>query len=99
MPDTGMFYLYEVAFHPDTGPQSAPQSIEFIRAECNGCRRMFQARSAPLLENVAGGGAVLSCPSCGERQAISIARFVDFVARFPHGNVDSHRAAAVSSPM
>lgn len=55
MPDTGMFYMFEVCCTPTKG-------------------------------------AAIMCPECGARQAISGARFAEYMARFPSGNCETYRA-------
>lgn len=82
MPDTGMFYLYEVGCDRSGDGASPGPLVEFVRAECNSCQRIFHASEPPCLQNIAEGGAVLVCPACGQRQAVAIARFEEFVARF-----------------
>lgn len=81
MPDTGMFYLLEVKLQPCLGGVE----VDLVRAQCNACQRMFTARSRPELHNIGESGAVLACPKCGNRQAVSGARFLEFLTRFPHG--------------
>lgn len=96
MPDTGMFYLHTVRFSVDGDSPSPRRAIEFVRAQCNECRGIFRASTPPLLENINGGGVVLVCPSCSARQAISIARFEEFVARFPMGNLKGRRPLPIA---
>lgn len=93
MPDTGMFYLYEVGCRPFVDSPKQVTSIDFVRASCNRCRRVFYACDPPHIKNIAEGGAVLRCPACGNHQAISIARFEEFVARFSNGHVEMESAA------
>lgn len=92
MPDTGLFYLYEVlcAAKPSADDSCGP--LQFVRAQCIGCCAILEATSAPSLLNIPGGGAVITCMECGSRQAISGARFAEFVRRFPMGNEAAHRA-------
>lgn len=99
MPNTGLFYLYEVVGNPSQATQTSCSAIESVRAECLACHHVFWATEAPALINISGGGAALICPKGDSRQAISGARFADFVARFPVGNygeasTDSTAAAA-----
>lgn len=82
MPDTGMFFLYEVRCQRSIDSAGHHTVVKRVQAQCNGCRRAFKAESPPTLQNIAQGGAVLTCPACERRQAISIARFEEFVARF-----------------
>lgn len=93
MPDTGMFYLYEVCCHPTRAAGQSYAEIDFIRAECNACRTIFKATAPPILVALECGGAVLSCPTCEARQAIAGARFAEYMIRFPSGNCDVHREA------
>lgn len=89
MPNTGLFYLYEVVRNPGQKTYAAHPSIESVRAECLACRHVFVATQPPGLLNIFGGGAALTCPRCPNRQAISDARFADFIVRFPTGNTEA----------
>ncbi len=97
MPNTGLFYLYEVTGTPSDATETSCGSIKAVRAECLACRHVFLAEEPPALLNISGGGAALQCPACPNRQAVSGARFADFVERFPQGNV--HRAPTVTGAM
>lgn len=85
MPDTGVFYLYEiqsdydVAAHPDT------VHVDCVYAKCLYCSHLFRAYEEPSLIRLPRGGAVLECPKCAVRQAIAGRRFADFMERFPSG--------------
>jgi hypothetical protein len=105
MPDTGSFYLYEVGCEHIGDQDDRRTAVTLVRARCNACQRMFQASDAPLLENISGSGTILTCPACGQRQAISIARLEEFISRFgcarvaPDRNVDARTPAlAEQSP-
>lgn len=101
MPDTGVFYLFEVCCSPTKPARDAFPEIEFVRAQCNPCRNIFKATEPPGLDAIDGGGAAITCPKCGARQAISGARFAEYMQRFPSGNCDTYRAAsgdAASAP-
>jgi hypothetical protein len=89
MPNTGLFYLYEVVRNPCQSINGTHSCIESVRAECLACRHVFLATQEPALLNIFGGGAALTCPRCSNRQAISDARFADFVVRFPSGNTEA----------
>jgi hypothetical protein len=81
MPNTGLFYLLEVNF----APCSRETKVSLVRADCNSCHHMFTGREEPELHPIGASGAVLTCPRCGSRQAISGARFLEFLVRFPCG--------------
>jgi len=81
VPNTGLFYLYEVSGKPRRATEVTCESISSVRAECLSCHEMISMSSPPLLVNIAGGGAALQCPSCGVRQAVSGARFADLIQR------------------
>lgn len=101
MPDTGLFYMFEVCCSPTKTAQHAYPEIEFIRVQCSTCRHIFRATEPPSLEAFDGGGAAITCPQCGKRQAISGARFAEYMERFPSGNCEEYRATsgdAASSP-
>lgn len=92
MPDTGLFYLFEVCCSPTKLPGNAFPEVEFVRAQCHPCRNIFKATELPSLKAIDGGGAAITCPKCGARQAISGARFAEYMERFPSGNCDTYRA-------
>jgi hypothetical protein len=83
MPNTGLFYLFEVEGNPSQASQSTCGSLSRVAAQCLACNNIMRATKPPELLNIAGGGAVLQCPACPNRQAISGARFADFMQRFP----------------
>lgn len=78
MQNTGVFYLYEVEFQP-AGSMHAISGIA-VRAHCHRCHRAFHACGPPLLSNVAEAGTIISCPGCGERQAVALAYLRELVA-------------------
>jgi hypothetical protein len=84
VPDTGLFYLLDVVGIPAGSTQTTVNAILSVRAECLTCHHEM-AVAAPWLVNITGGGAVLDCPVCRTRQAISGARFAAFLERFPAG--------------
>ncbi|MGE8215064.1 hypothetical protein D3C87_199240 [compost metagenome] len=85
MPNTGLFYLLEVAGDADSEDPHTLRRLRFVRAECLLCHTLLNASTAPALVNVAHGAAVLTCAHCGNRQAISGARFSDFARRLQRG--------------
>lgn len=89
MPDTGLFFLFEVCGSPANEP--AFTTIDLVRAQCITCLGTFKASEPPHLRNLPGGGAVIVCPECGARQAIAGARFAEFVKRFPSGNCTTYK--------
>jgi hypothetical protein len=82
--DTGLFYLLDVVGLPTGSTQTTVNAILSVRAECLTCHHTMEV-AAPRLVNIPGGGAVLDCPVCRTRQAISGARFAAFIERFPDG--------------
>ncbi|MEG2805484.1 hypothetical protein [Stenotrophomonas sp.] len=85
MPNTGLFYLLEVAGDADGEDPYTFARLRLVRADCLLCHTLLNASTAPALVNVAHGGAVLTCTHCGNRQAISGARFSDFARRVQRG--------------
>jgi len=96
MPNTGKFYLYEVAPKDALDEQSRYPAIGVVRTECLSCHDVFSASDEPGLTNIPGGGAALTCKKCGSRQAISGARFADFMERFPTGSDAAARLTALA---
>ncbi|MET4680466.1 hypothetical protein [Stenotrophomonas rhizophila] len=82
MPNTGQFYLLRV----DGQADEAERLLEVTAVECSclPCGWTFTASSGQGLITVAGG-AVLVCPRCDNRQAVSLARFSEFIARVGSG--------------
>ncbi|MDX3935661.1 hypothetical protein [Stenotrophomonas sp.] len=78
MPNTGQFYLLRI----DGQADEAERLLEVTAVECNclPCGWTFTAVPGQGLISVPGG-AVLACPHCGNRQAVSLARFSEFIAR------------------
>ncbi len=78
MPNTGQFYLQRV----DGQANEAERLLEVTTVECSclPCGRTFTAVPGQGLITVPGG-AVLACPHCENRQAVSLARFSEFIAR------------------
>lgn len=89
MPNTGLFYLFEVNVQPSRpGSDEEPMALN-VQAECLSCHRVTNATAPPSLVNIPDGGAVLECPACGSRQAISAARFMEFSQRSAGGPASS----------
>ena len=85
MPNTGRFYLFEVNVQPGRPDSGEEPKVLSVQAECLSCHHVTSAAAPPSLVNIPGGGAVLECPACGSRQAISAARFVEFSQRSAGG--------------
>lgn len=85
MPHTGLFYLLDVIGDASQGDPQALNRLDFVRAQCLQCHAILSLSGAPGLVNVAHGAAVLTCERCSNRQAISGARFADFVRRVHDG--------------
>lgn len=97
MPNTGLFYLFEVEGNPSQATQATCGSIGRVVAQCLACQNIMRASKPPELLNIVGGGAVLQCPACPNRQAISGARFAEFMQRFPTGNLTGRVAATAQA--
>jgi len=78
MPNTGQFYLLRV----DGQTDEAERLLEVTAVECSclPCGWTFNATPGHGLTTLVGG-AVLACPHCGNRQAVSFVRFSEFVNR------------------
>ena len=89
MPSTGLFTLLEVHGNFATQQQGAAR-LTSLTACCETCEHRFSANAGEHLAVIAGG-AVITCPECGVRQAVSNARFEEFVRRVerPAGSVGS----------
>ncbi len=74
MPDTGRFYLLNVDGLEDRGNLL---EVTRIDARCLSCQTHFRAVPGEGLVDHEGAG-VITCPGCGNRQAISRARLQDF---------------------
>ncbi len=75
MPNTGLFQLNSVEGVRDE--DGTLIQVTRIDATCMLCRRWFAATTERNLEDV-NGAAILSCPACNNRQAISRDRLQDF---------------------
>lgn len=75
MPNTGLFQLNSVEGVRDENGNLI--QVTRIDASCMQCRRWFAATPERNLEDV-NGAAILSCPACNNRQAISRDRLEDF---------------------
>lgn len=78
MPNTGQFYLLRVDGQGDHDGKLL--EVTCVECRCLSCSRVFVAVPAGGLIQIAGG-AVLACPSCENRQAVSLARYAEFMAR------------------
>lgn len=83
MPNSGQFYL----LHVDGQADEAGRLPEVTAVECSclPCGWTFTASPGHGLIAVPGG-AVLACPHCENRQAVSLARFSEFIARVGSGS-------------
>lgn len=80
MPNTGAFHLLSVVGKADYVDEVL-EELSSVTATCRSCGAEFSATSpASGLERISGG-VVLTCPKCGNRQAISEARFASFMKR------------------
>lgn len=95
--DTGLFYLLAVVGVPAGSTQTTVNAILSVRAQCLTCHHTMEA-AAPRLMNIPGGGAVLDCPVCHARQAISGPRFAAFLERFPDGATSPRMDASHHAP-
>ena len=78
MPNTGQFYLLEVAGQADDAGRLL--EVTSVACRCLPCGWSFGATPGHGLITVPGG-AVLACPHCENRQAVSLARFSEFIDR------------------
>jgi len=83
MPNTGQFYLMEV----DGQADKIGHLLEVTRVQCRclPCGWTFVAVPAEGLLALAGG-AVLYCPHCENHQAVSLAKFSEFIDRVGRGS-------------
>lgn len=79
MPFTGLFQLIEVQGDMAGAPPRFTK-ICAAQAVCEGCRQFSYLTEFQGIHSIPGG-AVISCPGCGARQAISNARFDEFFLR------------------
>lgn len=78
MADTGFFLLSDV--HGQRDGEGRLLQVTAVVCRCLGCSCHFTARPNEGLIDLERG-AVLICPKCSQRQAISIARFADFLEK------------------
>lgn len=97
MPNTGKFHLYEVAPADSVPDNTTYPPVGVVRAECLSCFNLFTVSEEPGLTNIPGGGAAVVCSKCGSRQAISGARFAEFMERFPTGSDAAARLIAMAN--
>lgn len=81
MADTGLFLLSDVSGQKDNHGRLL--QVTAVMCRCLSCSCHFTARPNEGLIDLARG-AVLICPKCSKRQAISIARFADFLEKQQH---------------
>lgn len=65
--NTGRFHIFDVQHHSGAGHQQP--RVFAVRAKCGACNSEFIASEEGSLTAIFGG-AVLSYPSCGQRQAL-----------------------------
>lgn len=82
MADTGLFLLSDVLSQKDE--EGRLLQVTAVVCRCLTCSCHFTARPNQGLIDLERG-AVLICPQCSQRQAISIARFADFLEKQQHG--------------
>lgn len=78
MADTGLFLLSDVSGQEDG--EGHLLQVTKVACRCLSCTCHFTARPGEGLIDLERG-AVLICPKCSQRQAISIARFADFLEK------------------
>lgn len=83
MPNTGHFYLFNVTGQRD--PSGHLLQVTLVECACLSCSRTFIGYPGHGLIDLERG-AVVICPSCFSRQAISMARFDDFLVRRSPGD-------------
>ena len=74
MPDTGLFYVLDL--DASRNRDGKLDRVTSISVRCNYCKHITHAK-APELETMPGG-TLLACAACGERQAVSNARLVEY---------------------
>jgi len=65
--NTGRFQIVDV--QRSSGAGHRQPRLSAVIAKCGACNAEFTAREEGSLTAISGG-AVLSCPSCGQRQAL-----------------------------
>lgn len=83
MRSTGLFSFIEVQGAKDLQPDQVFQ-LASLTASCQTCQHTFSLTAGSSLVLIAGG-AVVTCPACKARQAISNARFEEFSRRTQAG--------------
>ena len=78
MADTGLFLLSDVFGQEDDNGRLL--QVTHVVCRCLECSCHFTGRPDEGLIDIPGG-AILSCPKCSNRQAISMARFADFLQK------------------
>lgn len=82
MSNTGVFFLRSV--NASVERNGCIQALHQVKVQCAACSSESTLACNNGLVDV-GGAGVLTCPSCGSRQAISRLRFEEFIRRFPQG--------------
>lgn len=82
MPNTGIFTLKAVA--AEQSEEGRILRLTRVAAECSSYGRASDLSPGAGLTDLNGAG-VLACPNCSTHQAISRARFEEFLRRFPSG--------------
>lgn len=91
MPNTGIFTLKAV--DAEQSEEGRVVRLTRVEAECSSCGRASDLSAGAGLTDLNGAG-VLACPYCSTHQAISRARFEEFLRRFPSGLHQTARNAA-----
>lgn len=95
VPNTGIFTLRAV--HAEQSEEGRILRLTRVEAECSSCGRASDLSPGAGLTDLNGAG-VLACPHCSTHQAISRARFEEFLRRFPSGlHQTSPKAAGTAS--
>lgn len=95
MPNTGIFTLKAV--DAEQSEEGRVMRLTRVAAECSSCGRASDLSPGAGLTDLNGAG-VLACPHCSTHQAISRARFEEFLRRFPSGlHQTSPKAAGITS--
>ncbi|MBK0024686.1 hypothetical protein IAE57_00780 [Stenotrophomonas sp. S48] len=82
VPNTGIFTLKTV--DAEQSEEGRILRLTRVEAECSSCGRASDLSPGAGLTDLNGAG-VLACPHCSTHQAISRARFEEFLRRFPSG--------------
>lgn len=91
VPNTGIFTLKTV--DAEQSEEGRILRLTRVEAERSSCERASDLSPGAGLTDLNGAG-VLACPHCSTHQAISRARFEEFLRRFPSGLLQTARKAA-----